>query len=151
MFFYIIRKSEKFIRRSKKIKLLLFIMDTSRKWSICVGPGTPNCVGLWSDGKGLDADDLELICVVCRNDADVLAICVAPCIRCDANWSSQPPRGEQMCVAPEAMCDTQYPPQHPRQCASQPGKVRRSLPLPSQASLGRAMCIAHGTRCDTHC
>ena len=67
---------------------------TSRKRSICVGPWIPICVGLGSDGTGLDVDDLKLICVVCGNDADCLAICVVRCIRWDANDSTKPIKQE---------------------------------------------------------
>ena len=58
---------------------------TSTEKAICVGCEAPICVGLWCDAKALDANDSETICVVCGNDADQLAICVARCIRCDAN------------------------------------------------------------------
>ena len=53
-------------------------MDTSTEKAICVGCEAPICVGLWCDAKALDANDSETICVVCGNDADGSAICVAP-------------------------------------------------------------------------
>ena len=43
---------------------------TSTEKTICVGCEAPICVGLRCDAKGLDANDPELICVVCGNDAD---------------------------------------------------------------------------------
>ncbi|XP_057251418.1 WAT1-related protein At5g64700 isoform X1 [Beta vulgaris subsp. vulgaris] len=51
---------------------------TSTEKAICVGCEAPICVGLWCDAKALDANDSETICVVCGNDADGSAICVAP-------------------------------------------------------------------------
>ena len=45
---------------------------TSRERRKSIGPGNPICVGLGSDGTGLDADDLKLICVICGNDAVLL-------------------------------------------------------------------------------
>ena len=62
---------------------------TSRETPICIGPEIPICVGLGSDGTGLEADHLKLICVVCENDADLLPICVARNIRCGADDSPQ--------------------------------------------------------------
>lgn len=38
---------------------------TSGKRLNCVGPETPICVGLMSDGISLDADELSMICVGC--------------------------------------------------------------------------------------
>ena len=54
--------------------IVLLYVYTNRKRSIFVGPGNPICVRLGSNGTGLDADDLELICVVCCYDANILSI-----------------------------------------------------------------------------
>ena len=43
---------------------------TSTEKAICVGCEAPICIGLRYNAKGLDANDPELICVVCGNDAN---------------------------------------------------------------------------------
>ena len=103
----------------RRLFIILRHCTTSGKRLICVGPETPICVVLGSDGTGLDADYLSMICVKCRSDthlnlfashlvygATQMAI---PAQNAEGNVRRTLPRVRHtlvICVAPWATYDT---------------------------------------------